>query len=179
MGGNRRTVAGSYDRVSSLTSNQVNGVSNEGIYYWQGAGTFSSTRQFARQRVVQKDGELGLVLLGGPDQAIMVGWGPPGVGSTVYIYWYSNGQDRGQLATAPSTLNNGDIIEAVLDGGIIYAGHGVTVKSVPTDHADSGSPGFITYLSPTPRWGAILDDWQAGHRRPTRSAARSPRKRQG
>lgn len=71
-------LAGNYDGVSNLTNQQVTSVSNEGIYYWQGAGTFSNTRQFARQRVVQKDGEVGLVLLGGPDHSIMVSWGPPG-----------------------------------------------------------------------------------------------------
>jgi hypothetical protein len=166
VGGNwARTVAGNYDGFSNLTNSQVTSGTNEGIYYWQGPGTFSSTRQFARERVVQKDGELGLVLLGGPDQSIMVSWGPPGVGNTVYIYWYSGGLDRGQLATGPSTLNNGDIIEAVLDGGIIYAKvNGVTVKSVEnTTTLTSGRPGFITYGAVNlPSIVAILDDWEAG-----------------
>src|SRR5262245_12603218 len=160
-----RTVAGNYDGYSLLAGNQVHSASNEGIYYWQGPGTFDNARQFARERVVQKDGEQGLVLLGGADQAIMVGWGPPGVGSTVYIYWYSNGLDRGQLATGPSTLNNGDVIEAVLDGGVIYAKvNGVTVLSVANSTTlTSGKPGFITYLNPgLPGEVSIVDDWEAG-----------------
>jgi len=160
-----RVVAGNYDGFANLTDGTVHSASNEGIYYWSGAGTFSNTRQFARQRVVQKDGELGLVLLGGPDHSIMVGWGPPGVGSTVYIYWYSGGVDRGQLATGPSTVNNGDTIEAVLEAGRIYAKvNGVTVLSVAnTTTLTSGTPGFITYLNPgLPAEVAILDDWEAG-----------------
>ena len=166
VGGNwGRVIAGNYDGVSNLTGNQVTSVSKEGIYYWQGAGTFDPTRQFARQRVVQKDGELGLVLLGGANQSIMVAWGPPGVGNTVYIYWYENGADRGQLATGPSTLNNGDIIEASLEGGVIYAKvNGVVVKSVAnTTTLTTGTPGFITYLDTSlPTQVAILDDWEAG-----------------
>jgi hypothetical protein len=166
VGGNwGRVIAGSYDGYSRLAGSHVENGPNEGIYYWQGPGTFSGTRQFARQRVVQKDGELGLVLLGGPDQAIMVGWGPPGVGNTVYIYWYSGGLDRGQLATGTSTLNNGDIIEAVLDGGVIYAKvNGVTVRSVAnTTTLTSGTPGFVTYGDVNqPGQVAILDDWEAG-----------------
>jgi len=166
VGGNwGRVIAGNYDGVSNLVGNQVTSVSKEGIYYWQGAGTFDPTRQFARQRVVQKDGELGLVLLGGFDHAIMVAWGPPGVGNTVYIYWYENGADRGQLATGPSTLNNGDIIEASLEGGVIYAKvNGVVVKSVAnTTTLTTGTPGFITYLDTSlPGQVSILDDWEAG-----------------
>jgi hypothetical protein len=145
--------------------NQVRSVSNEGIYYWQGPGTFSNTRQFARQRVVQSTGEVALVLLGGADQAIMVGWGPPGGNSTVYIYWYSQGQDRGQLATGSSSVAPGDIVEAVLDGGVISAKvNGVTVKSVAnTTTLTSGSPGFITYLDVNqPSLVGIIDDWEAG-----------------
>src|SRR5262249_27402422 len=136
-----------------------------GIYYWTGPGTFNSTRQFARQRVVQSSGEVGLVLLGGADQAIMVGWGPPGVNSTVYIYWYAQGQDRGQLATGPSSVAPGDIIEAVLDGGVISAKvNGVTVKTVAnTTTLTSGSPGFVTYLDVNqPSLVGIIDDWEAG-----------------
>ncbi|HJQ96752.1 MAG TPA: hypothetical protein VJ826_00485, partial [Candidatus Polarisedimenticolaceae bacterium] len=166
IGGNwGRVIAGNYDGVSNLTNNQVTSVSNEGIYYWKGPGTFDSTRQFARQKVVQKDGELGLVLLGGADQAIMVAWGPPGVGDTVYIYWYKDGSDRGQLATRPSTVANGDIVEAALDGGVIYAKvNGVTVASVPnTTTLTSGTPGFVTYLNPSlPGQVSVLDDWEAG-----------------
>jgi hypothetical protein len=81
VGGNwGRTVAGNFDGVSRLANNRVTSVSNEGIYYWQGAGTFDPTRQYSRLKVVQKDGEVGLVLLGGSNQAIMVAWGPPGAG---------------------------------------------------------------------------------------------------
>jgi hypothetical protein len=160
-----RVIAGNYDGVSHLVNNHVTGVSNEGIYYWTGAGTFDPTRQFARQKVVSNAGEIGLVLLGGTDQAIMVAWGPPGLNNTVYIYWYSEGQDRGQLTTGPSSLSNGDIIEAVLDGGVIYAKvNGVTVKSVAnTTTLTSGVPGFITYLNPgLPAQVGMLDDWEAG-----------------
>ena len=160
-----RVIAGNYDGVSNLISNQVRSVSNEGIYYWKGAGTFSPTRQFARQRVVSNNGEIGLVLLGGTNHSIMVGFGPPGVNSTVYIYWYKDGLDQGVLGTGSVSLTNGDIIEAVLDGGFIYAKvNGVTVKSVAnTTTLTTGTPGFITYLNPSlPSFVGILDDWQAG-----------------
>ena len=73
-----RVVAGNYDGFSKLIGNQVTTGTNEGIYYWKGAGSFSPTSQFARVHVVQRDGEFGLVLLGGPDQSINIGWGPPG-----------------------------------------------------------------------------------------------------
>jgi len=59
-----RTIAGSYDGNSSLVSNQVRATVKEGIYYWKGAGTFDPTRQYAKEKIVQKDGEAGLVLLG-------------------------------------------------------------------------------------------------------------------
>ena len=160
-----RVIAGNFDGVSHLVNSEVTSVSNEGIYYWKGPGTFDPTRQFARERVVQKDGELGLVLLGGADHALMLQWGPPGVGSTLYIYWYSEGQDRGQLATFSSSVNNGDIIEAVLDRGVIYAKvNGAVVASVPnTTTLTSGTPGFITYLNPNlPTQVSRLDDWEAG-----------------
>ena len=165
-GGNwGRVIAGNFNGFSNLINQQVSAGSNEGIYYWQGAGTFSSTAQFARARVVQNTGEGGLVLLGGSDQSIMVSWGPPGVDNTVYIYWYSQGQDRGQLATGPSSVNNGDIIEAVLVGGVISAKvNGATVLSVAnTTTLTSGKPGFITYLDPNiPSFVQKLDDWEAG-----------------
>ena len=160
-----RVIAGNFDGHSDLIGNRVTGVTKEGIYYWQGPGTFDNSRQFARETVVQKDGEVGLVLLGGPDQAIMVSWGPPGVGSTLYIYWYSSGLDRGQLATAPSSLQNGDVIEATLDGGMITAKvNGTVVASVPdTTTLTSGRPGFITYVDiNVPDKVSILDDWEAG-----------------
>ncbi len=158
-------IAGNYQGTSSLVSNQVRSASQEGIYYWKGAGTFDPTKQFARERAVQKDGELGLVLLGGPDQALMVSWGPPGVGNTLYIYWYAGGAAQSVLATAPSSLANGDIIEAALQGGFIYAKvNGIIVAKVPnTTTLTSGRPGFITYLDPNlPAQVSILDDWSAG-----------------
>jgi uncharacterized repeat protein (TIGR02543 family) len=160
-----RVIAGNFDGFSNLISQQISAGSNEGIYYWKGAGTFSSTAQFARARVVQNNGEVGLVLLGGADQSIMVSWGPPGLNSTVYIYWYSEGQDHGQLTTGPSSVNNGDIIEAVLQGGVISAKvNGVTVLSVAnTTTLTSGTPGFITYLNPSlPSFVGMIDDWEAG-----------------
>src|SRR5262245_12930507 len=73
-----RTIAGGYDGNSVLVSNQVRSNIGEGIYYWKGAGTFDPTRQYAKETIVQKDGEAGLVLLGGTDHAIMLNWGPPG-----------------------------------------------------------------------------------------------------
>src|SRR5262245_1596417 len=157
-----RVIAGNYDGNSALVSNQVTAVTNEGIYYWKGSGTFDPSRQYAKQRVVEKNGELGLVLLGGPDQAIMVAWGPPGVNDTLYIYWYANGLNQSVLSQSSSTINNGDIIEAALDGGIIYAKvNGVIVRSVAnTTTLTTGVPGFITYLDPTkPQFVSKLDDW--------------------
>ena len=160
-----RVIAGNYDGNSALVSNQVRSVINEGIYYWKGAGTFDSTRQYAKEKIVQKAGEAGLVLLGGPDHAINLMWGPPGVGNTLYIYWYKNGLDQGVLKTVPSSLNNGDVVEAVLENGIITAKvNGVVITTVAnTTTIPSGAPGFITYLDPNlPAQVAILDDWEAG-----------------
>ena len=160
-----RTIAGGYDGNSILVNNQVRSSVAEGIYYWKGAGTFDPTRQYAKETIVQKDGEAGLVLLGGPDHAIMLNWGPPGEGHTVYIYWYAGGENRGVLTTAPSSLANGDVVEAVLEGGIIYAKvNGVTVASVAnTTTITSGTPGFITFADVfLPDKVAILDNWEAG-----------------
>ena len=160
-----RTIAGSYDGNSSLVSNQVRATVKEGIYYWKGAGTFDPTRQYAKEKIVQKDGEAGLVLLGGPDHAIMLNWGPPGVGNTLYIYWYKDGESRGVLSETSSSLQNGDIVEAILDNGIITAKvNGVVVATVAnTTTIPSGTPGFITFLDPfLPSQVAILDDWEAG-----------------
>jgi hypothetical protein len=165
-GGNwGQVVAGNYQPGSSeLIGNQVRGVTNEGIYYWQGPGAFSSSRQFARLRVVEKN-EVGLVLLGGPDHGVQVLWGPPGAADNVFIFWYSDGQDRGVLATAPSALHDGDIVEATLDGGVISAKvNGTVVASVAnTTTLTSGQPGFITYVNPNfPNLVATFDDWEAG-----------------
>jgi hypothetical protein len=165
-GGNwGQVVAGNYQPGSSkLIGNQVQGVTNEGIYYWQGPGTFDSSRQFARLRVVGTN-EVGLVLLGGPDQGVQVLWGPPGAADNVFIFWYSDGLDRGVLATAPSALHDGDIVEATLDGGVFSAKvNGTVVASVAnTTTLTSGQPGFITYVNPNlPDLVATFDDWEAG-----------------
>ena len=159
-----RTVAGPFDGSSNLTNNQVAGSTNEGIYYWQGAGTFDNTRQFARAKIVQGTGEPGLVLLGGSDHAINVTWGPPDVGGTVYIYWYGPGDAGSQLINAPSVVQPGDVVEAVLDAGVICAKvNGLVVASTDnTTPLTSGTPGFITYQP-----GCTIDDWQAGTPDPT------------
>ncbi len=162
-----RTIAGNYDGFANLTGNHVTAGTNEGIYYWKGAGTFSNTSQFARHQVLDATGEPGIVLLGGPDHAILLNWGPPGPGAnkSVFIYWYKNGADQGVLQVQPSPLADGDVLEGVLDGGFIYAKvNGVTVASVAnTTTIASGTPGFITYLNPLqPTLVAGLDDWEAG-----------------
>src|SRR5436190_139729 len=46
-----RTIAGNYDGNSSLVSNQVRATVKEGIYYWKGAGTFDSARQYAKVKI--------------------------------------------------------------------------------------------------------------------------------
>ena len=124
-------------------ANHVAGASGEALYYWQGSGTFDNARQFARATVVQAGGQVGLVLLGAPNQALVVSWNA----GTLYIYWYSAGSYQGNLTTAPSTLQNGDVIEAVLDGGVVYAKiNGTVVASVAnTTTLTSGRPGFETY----------------------------------
>ncbi len=139
----------------NLSNNQVAGVSGEALYYWQGAGTFDNTRQFARARVVNANGQVGLMLLGGNNQALNVAWNS----GTLYIYWYLNGIHQGELAHVSSTIHDGDIIEAVLDGGIIYAKiNGTVVQSVQnTTSLTSGNPGFEFYQG-----GAVFDDWEAG-----------------
>lgn len=139
----------------NLSNNQVAGISGEALYYWQGGGSFDNTRQFARARVVNANGQVGLMLLGGTNQALNVAWNT----GTLYIYWYLNGSHQGELAHVSSTIHDGDIIEAVLDGGIIYAKiNGTIVHSVAnTTSLTSGNPGFEFYQG-----GAIFDDWEAG-----------------
>ncbi|HKC51950.1 MAG TPA: hypothetical protein VKF60_14230, partial [Myxococcota bacterium] len=139
----------------NLTGNQIVGTSGEALYYWQGSGSFDNTRQFARARVVQAGGQVGLVLLGASGQALVISWH----NGVLYIYWYSNGTYRGNLTTTPSTLQNGDIIEAELVNGTIYAKrNGSVVLSVAnTTTLSSGRPGFETF-----QVGAVLDDWAAG-----------------
>ncbi|HUK64001.1 MAG TPA: hypothetical protein VLV15_11725, partial [Dongiaceae bacterium] len=140
---------------ANLANKQVAGGFGEAIYYWQGAGTFSDTQQYARARVVNPSGQLGLVLLAGPGQALVAAWHD----GVLYIYWYSGGTYRGNLATTPSTLVAGDIIEMELSNGIINAkvnGH-PTLSVANTTTLTSGKPGFETFQS-----GGILDDWESG-----------------
>ncbi len=153
VGGNWVKAFGS--EYVNLSNNQVAGISGEALYYWQGGGSFDNTRQFARARVVNANGQVGLMLLGGNNQALNVAWNT----GTLYIYWYLNGSHQGELAHVASTIHDGDIIEAVLDGGIIYAKiNGTIVHSVPnTTSLTSGNPGFEFYQG-----GAIFDDWEAG-----------------
>jgi hypothetical protein len=153
VGGNwQQPFGGGFD---NLTNQQVASSSGEALYYWQGAGTFDNTRQFARVRLVQAGGQAGLVLLGGTNQALVVSWS----GGQLYIYWYQNGVHQGELAHEPAVVHDGDIIEGVLDHGLIRAKvKGVVIKTVPnTTSLTSGRPGFETYLS-----GAVLDNWEAG-----------------
>jgi hypothetical protein len=97
---------------------------------------------------------VGLVLLGAERQALITSWHE----GTLFIYWYSEGTYQGELTTIPSTLQDGDIIEASLDAGIVSAKiNGTVVTSVAnTTTLTSGRPGFETFLT-----GAILDDWEA------------------
>jgi len=137
-----------------LTGNRVAGNTGEALYYWNGSGTFSNTRQIARARVVQATGQLGLVLLGGTGQALVVAWNA----GTLYFYWYEGGVYRGNLTTMASTLNNGDFIEARLENGTIYAKvNNTVVGSVAnTTTLTAGKPGYETF-----QVGAIVDDWEA------------------
>ena len=157
VGGNwQRAVVGGGGTVN-LTNQHVVGTTGDALYYWQGSGTFDNARQFARATVIDAGGQVGLVLLGGSNQALITAWNA-GTG-LLYIYWYSGGTNQGALTTTASTLNNGDIIEAVLDGGVISAKiNGFVVASVPnTTTLTSGRPGFEMFQA-----GAILDDWEAG-----------------
>lgn len=155
-------VGGNWQRLSSggtvnLTGNQIAGVSGDAVYYWQGAGTFGATEQFARARVTNAGGQVGLVLLGTGSSGLVASWG----GGWLYIYWYSGGGYQGQLTQVPSTVNSGDLVEATLEAGTVSAKiNGVVVASVPnTTTLTSGTPGFETYQA-----GANLDDWQGGTR---------------
>ncbi|HEX5152457.1 MAG TPA: Calx-beta domain-containing protein [Parafilimonas sp.] len=140
----------------NLTNNEVAGTAaGEAVYYWQGAGTFDNTTQFARARVVLAGGQVGLVLLGANNQGLVVSWD----GVNLYIYWYLNGSHQGELTRIPAELHDGDIIEAVLEGGVVYAKrNGAIVTSVSnTTTLTSGNPGFEMYLA-----GASFDNWEAG-----------------
>jgi len=153
-------VGGNWQRVltsgtANLASSRVGGGSGDALYYWQGAGTFDATKQFARVKVVSAGGQVGLVLYGGSNQAIVVAWNA----GTLFIYWYSGGSYQGNLTTAGSTLLPGDVIETVLEGGVIYAKrNGAVITSVAnTTTLTSGRPGFETFST-----GGVIDDWEAG-----------------
>ena len=153
-------VGGNWQRFSggglvNLTGNEVAGVSGDALYYWQGSGTFSNTSQFSRVKVTNPNGQVGLVLLGTSSSGLAVAWNA----GTLYIYWYTAGSYQGNLTTTSSTLLAGDVIEAVLDGGTVYAKvNGTVITSVAnTTTLSSGRPGFETYLA-----GAKLDDWEGG-----------------
>jgi hypothetical protein len=153
VGGNwQRAFSGGF---SNLSGSHVAGGSGDGLYCWQGAGTFDNARQFARARVVQASGQVGLVLLGGANQALVVSWNS----GTLYFYWYTGGSIQSALTSVPSTLHDGDLIEALLEGGHVYAKiNGAVVASVTnTTSLTTGRPGFETYQS-----GAALDDWESG-----------------
>jgi len=153
-------VGGNWQRFTfggfaNLTGNQMTGVSADALYYWQGSGTFDNARQFSRVHVTNASGQVGLVLLGTSTQALVAAWN----GGTLYIYWYTGSVNQGALTTMPSTLQNGDFIEAVLDGGTISAKvNGLVVATVAnTTSLTSGRPGFETYQT-----GATFDDWVGG-----------------
>jgi hypothetical protein len=153
-------VAGDWQQLfasatANLTSHRVTSGPGDAPYCWQGAGAFSSSRQFARARVAQAGGEVGLVLLGGANQGLVLSW----FGGQLYFYWYVNATHQGDLLVVPSTLAAGDTIEAVLDSGTIYGKvNGVLVGSVANSTSlSSGRPGFQMYLE-----GGALDDWEAG-----------------
>jgi hypothetical protein len=141
--------------TANLVGNQVTGATADALYYWQGAGAFDNTAQFARARVVDAGGQVGLVLLGAVGQGLIASWHQ----GVLYIYWYSTGTYRGNLTTLPSTIQNGDVIEAELSNGAVAAKiNGNVVLSVPnTTTLTSGRPGFETFQT-----GAVLDDWEAG-----------------
>ncbi len=153
-------VGGNWERYApggyvNLVGNQVAGDTGDALFFWQGSGVFDNARQFSRVRVTNAAGQVGLVLLGTGDQSLVAAWNA----GTLYIYWYAGGTYQGNLTTVSSTIQNGDIIEAVLDGGVVSAKiNGVVVASVAnTTSLTSGRPGFEAYLS-----GATFDDWVAG-----------------
>ena len=141
--------------VANLAGNQVAGATSDALYYWQGSGVFDNARQFSRGRVTNAGGQVGLVLLGTSDQALVTAWG----GGMLFIYSYAGGAYQGNLTTLSSTLQNGDFIEAVLDAGVITAKiNGLVVATVANSTPlTSGRPGFETFQA-----GATLDDWAGG-----------------
>jgi hypothetical protein len=153
-------VGGNWQRfalggVANLALNDIGGASGDALYYWQGAGVFDNARQFSRVKVTNASGQVGLVLLGASDQGLVAAWHA----GTLYIYSYRGGAYQGNLSTTSSTLQNGDVIEASLDGGMISAKvNGVVVATVAnTSNLTAGRPGFETFES-----GGALDDWAGG-----------------
>ena len=153
VGGNWQRFAG--PGFVDLTGNQIAGVSEDALYYWQGAGTFSNTEQFSRAKVTNAGGQVGVTLLATSDQAVVAAW----KAGTLFVYWYAAGSYKGNLTTAASTLQNGDVIEARLEAGTISAkvNGNVIASAANTTTLSSGRPGFETYQS-----GATLDDWEGG-----------------
>ena len=131
VGGNWQTPFAS--GLVNLQSNHVLGSTGDALYSWNGGGMFDNTAQFARSKVIQANGQLGLVLLGGPGQALVASWSA----GTLYIYWYSGGAYQANLKTVPSALQNGDIIEAVLANGVISAKVNGNVVTTIAEHHDS------------------------------------------
>src|SRR5262249_54966181 len=73
--------------AADLANHQIAGGFGEAVYFWQGGGSFDPTHQYARARVVNPNGQVGLVVLGGPGQALIAAW----KSGTLYVYWYSSG----------------------------------------------------------------------------------------
>ncbi|HJQ96905.1 MAG TPA: hypothetical protein VJ826_01260, partial [Candidatus Polarisedimenticolaceae bacterium] len=160
VGGDWQQVSTGGPANADLAGNQVAGSSNgsfDAVYVWQGNGTFDDAKQFSRVKVTNAAGQVGLVLLGTSTQGLVAAWN--GGTGKLYIYWYSGGGYQGQLQELSSTLQNGDFIEASLEGGVITAKiNGLPVTTQPnTTTLTSGKPGFETYQS-----GATFDDWVAG-----------------
>ncbi|MFO0687431.1 MAG: hypothetical protein U0900_01865 [Myxococcota bacterium] len=155
-------TSGSWQKVAGagtvqLSNDEIVGTGADAVYVWQGPGVFDDTRQYARTRVTNTTGQVGLALLGAPGQAIVAAWDRSI--STLYLYWYSAGAIQGNLATIPSTIQVGDVLEAELLDGTIYAKvNGTVVASAAnTTTLTSGKPGFEMF-----RAGGRIDDWEAG-----------------
>ncbi|MEZ4330271.1 MAG: carboxypeptidase-like regulatory domain-containing protein [Myxococcota bacterium] len=143
--------------TAQLSANRIVGTSGDAVYYWQGPGAFDDARQYARARVVQPNRQVGLVVLGGPGQALIGAW--DSASSVVYLYWYSADTYRGNLAVAPSVLQAGDVIEVELLDGVVYArvNGAVVASAVNSTTLSSGRPGFETF-----HVNGSLDDWAGG-----------------
>jgi hypothetical protein len=155
------TVGGNWQRLTdfsngtvNLTNHHVVGDIGDAVYYWQGPGTFDDARQYARATVTQANGQVGLVLLGASDHALIASWHE----GTLYIYWYTDGSYQGTLTTTPSLLHDGDVIEASLEAGIVSAKiNGPSCERRQYDHAYVRPTGLRDVLDRT-----ILDNWEAG-----------------